>query len=82
VQRDVASGGGASRWLPSDGSLGPWGVAVHGEEETVVLMLKRVRIPPSTEAPVGVVFLVGGDGGGVSRSIVSGGNLRCRGGHH
>jgi hypothetical protein len=82
VQRDLAIGGGASRRLPGGGSLGSWGVAVHGEEETVVQLLKRVRMPSSTAAPVGVVFLVGGYGGGVSRSIVSGGNLRTGGGHH
>jgi hypothetical protein len=37
--------------------------ALHGEEETVIQLLKRVRMQPSTTAHVGVVFLVGGDGG-------------------
>jgi hypothetical protein len=66
---------------PGGGFLGSWGVAVHGEE-TVVKLLKRVRMPPSVATPVGVVFLIGGDGGGVSRSIDSKGNLRSEGGHH
>jgi hypothetical protein len=46
----------------------------HSEEETVVHMLKQVRMPPSTTTPVGVIFLGGGDGGCVSCSIVSRGN--------
>jgi hypothetical protein len=50
-------------WLPGGGSLGSWGVTVHGEEETVFQLLKRVRMPPSMAAPVGVVFLVGSDVG-------------------
>ena len=44
-------------------------------------LLKRVRMPTSTAAPEGVVFLVGGEGGGVPRSIVSGRNLRFGGGY-
>jgi hypothetical protein len=39
-------------------------------------------MPPSVLAPVGVVVLVGGDGGGVSHSINSGGNLRSEESHH
>jgi hypothetical protein len=46
--------------------FGSWGVAVYGEEETVVQLMKRVRILPSTMTPVGDV-LIGGEGGGVSR---------------
>jgi uncharacterized membrane protein len=51
-------------------------VAINVEEETVVQLVKRVRMSPSIAAPMGVVFLVGGVGGGVSRSIDSEGNLR------
>jgi hypothetical protein len=82
VQRDLASDGAASRWLPGGGSLGSCGAVVHGEEVTVDPLLKRVRMPSSTAVLVGVIFIIGGGGGGVSRSIVSGGNLRSRGGHH
>jgi len=82
VRRDPVGGGAASRRLPGGRVLGPWGVAVHAEEETVVQLVKRVRMSPSTAALVGVVFLVGGVGGDVSRSIDSGGNLRSRGCHH
>jgi uncharacterized membrane protein len=53
-----------------------------GEGETVVQLLKWVRMQPLMVAPVGVVFVCGGDGGGVSRSIVSGGKPRIWGGHH
>jgi hypothetical protein len=67
---------------PGGGLLGPWDVAIHDEEETVIQLVKRVRMPPSVSTPVCVVFLVGGDGGGVSRSIDSRGNLRSEGGHH
>jgi hypothetical protein len=31
--------------------LSSWGAVVHGEEETVVQLLKRVRKPSSTAAP-------------------------------
>jgi hypothetical protein len=48
----------------------------------MVQLLKRVRMPLSMAAPVGVVFFGGGDGGGGSRPIVSGGNLRSGGEHH
>jgi hypothetical protein len=54
--------------------LGSWGVAVHDKEETVV---KQVRM-----ALVGVVVLIGGDDGGVSRSIDSGDILKSEGCHH
>jgi hypothetical protein len=43
------------------------GVAVHSEEEMVDQQMKWVRMPSSAAAPVGVVFLVGGVGGDVSR---------------
>jgi hypothetical protein len=76
VQRDLTSGGVGSRWLPSGGSLGSWGAVVHGEEEIVVQLLSRVRMPPSTVVPVSVVFLVGGNDGSVYRSILFMGNLR------
>jgi hypothetical protein len=62
--------------------LDPWGVAVHGEENMMVYLVKQVRMLASTPAPMGVVVLIGGDGGGVSGSIDSGGNLRFKGGHH
>jgi hypothetical protein len=39
-------------WLPGSGSLRPWDIAVHGEEEKVVQLLKRVTMPPSKAAPV------------------------------
>jgi hypothetical protein len=45
----------------------------------VVQLLKQVRMPSSTIAPVGVIFLVGGDGGGFSQSIVFGGKPQIRG---
>jgi hypothetical protein len=38
-------------------------VAVHGEEETVVQLMKQVRMLPSTTTPVSDVVLIGGDGG-------------------
>jgi hypothetical protein len=44
-------------------------VSVHDEEETVVQLMKLVRMLPSPVVPVGVLVLVGGDDGGVSRSI-------------
>jgi hypothetical protein len=44
VQRDPVGGGVVSWWLPgSGGLLDPWGVAVQGEEETVVHLMKWVR---------------------------------------
>jgi hypothetical protein len=82
VQRDLAYGGAASRRLPDGGSLTSWGAAVHGEEGMVVQLLKRVRMPSSIAAPVGVIFLVRGNGGGVSRFVVSRGNLRSGGCYH
>jgi hypothetical protein len=36
------------------------GAVVHNEEETVVQLMKLVRIPPRMVASVGVVFLVVG----------------------
>jgi hypothetical protein len=74
--------GAASRWLPDDRLLGPWGVPVHGEDKTVDQLVKRVRMPPSVVSPMGVIVLVGDDGVGVSRSIDSRGNIRSEGGHH
>jgi hypothetical protein len=53
VQRDLASGGAASRRNPSGGSLGSWAAVVHGEEE--MKFLKRVLVELSTAVPVGVV---------------------------
>jgi hypothetical protein len=47
-----------SRRLPGGGSLGSWGAAVHGEEETVVQLLKLVRMPSLTAASMGVVSLL------------------------
>jgi hypothetical protein len=44
----------------------------------MVQLVKLVRIPPSKAVAVGVIVLVGGDGGSVSRSIDSGGNLSPR----
>jgi hypothetical protein len=46
-------------------------VAVHGEENTMVYLVKQVRMLASTPAPMGVVVLIGGDDGGVSGSIDS-----------
>jgi hypothetical protein len=43
----------------------------HGQGETLVHLLKWVRMQPSTAADVSVIFLGGGVGGDVSRSIVS-----------
>jgi hypothetical protein len=57
-------------------------VAVHFEEEMVVKLVKRVRMPPSAAVPVRVVVLVGGDDGGVSCSVDPIGNLRSEGGHN
>jgi hypothetical protein len=62
--------------------LGTWGVAVHFEEEMVVKLVKRVRMPPSAAVTVRVVVLVGGDDGGVSCSVDPIGNLRSEGGHN
>jgi hypothetical protein len=63
VQSDVRSGGVASWQLPHGGSLGSSGATIHDEEEMAVQLVKPVRMPPSIEVPVGVIFLVGGDGG-------------------
>jgi hypothetical protein len=82
VQRDLANGGVALRRLLGGGSLGSWGAAVYGEEETVVQLLKWVMMPSLIVAPVGVVFLIGGESGGISGSIVSTRNLIFVGGHH
>jgi hypothetical protein len=79
---DLIGGSASSKRFPGGGLLGPLGVAVHDEEETVVQLMKRVRMTPSTAAPVGVIVLVGGDGGGVSRFTDFGGNLRSEEGHH
>jgi hypothetical protein len=67
----LVGGGAASRWLPCGGSLGPWVVVVHNEEETVIQLVKRMRMPSSAATPAGVIVIVGGDGGGVSQSITS-----------
>jgi hypothetical protein len=72
VQRDPVGGGVASRRFPDGGLFGPWGVAVHGEEETVVQLVKRVRMPPSAVVFVGVVFVIGGDGGASLAPFVPG----------
>jgi hypothetical protein len=72
VKRDLAYGDATSRRLPDGGSLALWGAAVHGEEGMVVQLLKRVWMPSSMSAPVGFVFLVGGDGGGISHSLFLG----------
>ena len=63
--------GVTSWWLPGGRSSGggDGGLAAEvGEDATIV-------------GGVGVVFLVGGDGGGVPRSIF-GGNLKSGGGYH
>jgi hypothetical protein len=44
VQMNPISGGAASWRFAGGRLLGPWGVAVHGEEETVVQLMKRVRV--------------------------------------
>jgi hypothetical protein len=73
--------------LSHDRFLGPWGVAAHGEEERVVRLVRRVRMPPSASVPVGVVVLVGGDGGGSlakeetldpREATIDGGTRGCR----
>jgi hypothetical protein len=63
-------------WLSSSSVVvlphgGPWVVVVHDEEETVIQLVKWMRMPSSAATPVGVLVIVGGDGGGVSRSITS-----------
>jgi hypothetical protein len=78
VQMDPISGGAASWRFPGGGLLGPWGVAAHGEEETVVQLMKRVRMPSSKVAPAGVVVLVGGDGGVSLAPLISGETLDLR----
>jgi hypothetical protein len=68
---DLAGGGVVSWRLSDGGSIGPWVAAVHVEEGTMVQQMKRVRMSLSTATSMGAVFLVGCDGGGISRSIVS-----------
>jgi hypothetical protein len=81
TQRDLTSGAAASRWLPGGGSLGLW---VNAEEETMVQLLKRVRMPSSMMVQVRVnsslEAMLGG--GGVSPSIVSEKNLKSGVRHH
>jgi hypothetical protein len=82
AKRDPVGYGAALRWHPGGRLLGPWRLAVHGEEEMMVQLVKRVKMPTSAAAPMDIIVLVGCNGGGVSRSIDSQGNHKSEGGHH